>query len=307
LALIPNEIYLAIFDCIASSSEPLPKQHITTFSALALVCRFFCAVAFPRVFQCVVFLGINTGDTMQASRKMTWVRQIVKNAEPAKSVALYVKECHFKGWCIPKESGRLFSFSTLYCHAMARMTNIRKVEFDLSFVKKEHWEAMAALKQLDCLHFTYCTFTENPPDQELSVRAVTFFSCSPTPFTLWPIATSTLRTLETTDLEAVLNLVTVRQLAIKNLVLRYIHFEMNMLLQVFEQLPDLESVTIWFKAKSAASPLISGLLLKKLFTRLRSFTAHAMEDIPQHFTAKVCLMSSIPPSQLIVTVVIRYM
>jgi hypothetical protein len=261
---------------------------------------------------------------------------------------------------------------------MARMTNIRKVEFHLSFVKKEHWEAMAALKQLDCLHFNHCSFTENPPDQELSVRDVTLVG-SPTPFTLWPIATSTLRRLETSDLEAVLKLVTVRQLAIKIFVLRYSDFElnmllqvfeqlpdlesvnfgfsgklaasplisgislkklrtletsdleavlklvtarqlafkifilrhtyfkMNMLLQVFEQLPDLESVTIGFRAKLAASPLISGLSLKKLFTRLRSFTVYATENIPQHVTVNVCLMSSIPPSQLIVTVVIRYM
>jgi hypothetical protein len=178
----------------------------------------------------------------------------VTNAEPAKSVALYVKECHFKYWRGTKEVQQFLSpFSTLYCHAMARMTNIRKVEFHLSFVKKEHWEAMAALKQLDCLHFNHCSFTENPPDQELSVRAVTLVG-SPTPFTLWPIATSTLRTLETDDPEAVLKLVAARQLAIKIFVLRFTDIEMNMLFQVFEQLPDLESVTItWFRATLAGS------------------------------------------------------
>ena len=193
---------------------------------------------------------------------------------------------------------------------MARITNIRKVKFDLSFVKKEHWEAMAALKQLDCLHFSDCSFTENPPDQELSVRAVTLVG-SHTPFTLWPIATSTLRTLKTDDLEAVLKLVTARQLSIKNFVFRYTDFfKMNMLLPVLEQLRDLESVTIGFRVTSAASPLISGLSLKKLFPRLRSFTVEAVylcDTVPQHVTVKVCFMSSIPPSQLIVKVLIRYM
>jgi len=288
LPLIPNEIYLAIFDCIAPGSGPLPEQHTKTFSALALVCRFFCAVALPRVFQCVVFFG--------ASRKTTWARQIVTNAEPAKSVALYVKECHFKYWRTPKVQQSLFPFSMLYCRAMAHMTNIRKVEFHQSFVKKEHWETLAALKQLDCLHFNYCSFTENPPDQELSVRTVTLFN-SPTPFTLSPIATSNLHTLETDELGAVLKLVTARQLAIKNFTLRHADCEMNVLLQVFEQLPDLESITIEFRAKMATSPLIGVLSLKKMFTRLRSFTINApfyWEAIPRHITEKVCFMLSVP-------------
>ena len=190
---------------------------------------------------------------------------------------------------------------------MARMTNIRKVKFHHSFVKKEHWEAMAALKQLDCLYFNYCTFTEDPPDQGLSVRAVKLFNSS-IPSTLWPIATSTLRTLETDDLEAVLKLVTARQLAIKKFVLHGKDFELKMLLQVFEQLPDLESVTIGCITKLAASPLINGLSLKTLFTHMRSFTVNSSflrETVPQDVTVKVCFMPSIPPSQLIVAVVIR--
>ena len=240
---------------------------------------------------------------MQACRKTPWAKQIVANTEPAMSTALYVKECYFRHWHAPKEVQRfLFPFSTLYCRAMARMTNIRKVEFYQSFVKKEHWEAMAALKQLDCLHFYNCSFTENPPDQELSVRAVALVG-PPTPFTLWPIATSTLRTLETSHLEAVLKLVTARQLAINKFILHRKDFELNMLLQVCEQLPDLESVTIrWFRATSVSLP-ISGLSLKKVFTRLRSLTFIT----PENVTLKVCFMSSISPSKLIVTVYIRYM
>jgi len=235
----------------------------------------------------------------------------VANTDPAKSIALHIKEYYFRYWSGPKQEQLFrFPFSTLFCPAMARVANIREVEFVLSFVTKEHWEAMAALKQLDCLHFSDCSFTENPPDQELSVRAVTLVS-SHTPFTLWPIATSTLRTLKTDDLEAVLKLVTARQLSIKNFVFRYTDFfKMNMLLPVLEQLRDLESVTIGFRVTSAASPLISGLSLKKLFPRLRSFTVKAVylcDTVPQHVTVKVCFMSSIPPSQLIVKVLIRYM
>jgi len=283
-----------------------------TFIILALVCRFFCAVALPRVYERVVFSGnITATDRTQACCKTTWASQIVANTDPAKFIALHIKEYYFRYWSGPKQEQLFrFPFSTLFCPAMARMTNIRKVKFDMSFVKKEHWEAMAALKQLDCLHFSDCSFTENPPDQELSVRAVTLVR-SHTPFTLWPIATSTLRTLETDDLEAVLKLVTARQLAIKNFVLdtHYTDFKVNMLLQVFEQLRDLESVTIRFRVTLAASPLISGLSLKKLFPRLCSFTVKAVysETVPQHVTVKVCFMSSILPSQLIVTVFIRYM
>ncbi|OAX39704.1 hypothetical protein K503DRAFT_799426 [Rhizopogon vinicolor AM-OR11-026] len=289
LPLIPNEIYLAIFECIAPSGQPLSEQDIETFSALALVCRFFCAVMLPRVFERVVFFGNTTSNRMKAFRKTTWARQIVVNTEPAKSVALYVKECHFKDWCAPKEMQQfLFPFSTLYCRAMACMTNIRKVEFCRSFVKNEHWETMAALKQLDCLQFWYCSFIEDPPDRELSVRTVKLFG-SPTSFILRPIATSTLRTLETDELAAVLKIVTARQLVIENFVLHREVFEMKLLLQVFEQLPGLESITFGFRAQVAASRFISGLSLKKLFTRLRSFTVKgpSVDPILRHDTEKL--------------------
>jgi hypothetical protein len=161
-------------------------------------------------------------------------------------------------------------------------------------VKNEHWETMAALKQLDCLQFWHCSFIEDPPDRELSVRTVKLFG-SPTSFTLRPIATSTLRTLETDELEAVLRIVTARQLTIENFVLHREVFQMKLLLQVFEQLPALESITFRFRAQVAASPFISGLSLKKLFTRLRSFTVMdpLMDPIPRHDTEKVCFMSSV--------------
>jgi hypothetical protein len=71
---------------------------------------------------------------------------------------------------------------------------------------------------------------------------------------------------------------------------------MKVLLQVFEQLPGLENISFMFTEKAVASSLISGLSLKKLFTRLRTFDVKLPDIrsvIPQHDTEKVCLLSSV--------------
>lgn len=275
LPLIPNEIYLEIFELIAPTDQPLQEKHVETFSALALVCRFFCSVALPRVFERVIFSGDTNGNSIQASRKTKWARQIVANTEPAKSVALYVKECTFELW-LDKEAERLLvPFATLYCKAMARMSNIRKVVFSASFVKKDHWEALAQLKQLDVLEFYGSSFIEDPPDKELTVRNVALFR-SPTTFTLRPIATTSLRALKADDVEVVLKIVAFRQLAIDNLLLNQQIFDMEPLLQVFGHLPGLQSVTFGVSKNALTSPLVGKLSLKKLFTRLHSFTINGI-------------------------------
>ncbi|KAG2365978.1 hypothetical protein BDR07DRAFT_1607180 [Suillus spraguei] len=279
LPLIPNEIYLAIFDCIAPTDQPLREQHVETFSALALVCRLFCSVALPRVFECITFFGDTNGSRAQATRKTKWARQIVANTEPAKSVALYVKECTFKFWDLSKEAKwLLFPFATLYCQAMTRMSNIQNVFFFDSFLKKEHWEALAELKQLDILEFHSCSFIEDPPDTQLTVRTVKLFGLrgSPTTFTLRPIATTSLRSLIADNAEAVLKVVSFRQLTIDNLVLYPQMSDMDSLFHVFQHLSGLQSVTLTL-GRVVASPLMSKLSLKKLFTRLHSCTIRGFD------------------------------
>lgn len=286
LPLIPNEIYLAIFERMAPTDQPLREQDVGSFSALALVCRFFCSVALPRVFERITFSGDTNGNRTQASRKTKWARQIVANTEPAKSVALYVKECTFECWDPNKEEKwLLFPFATLYCQAMACMSNIRKVVFSTSFVKKDHWEALAELKQLDALEFCFCSFIEDPSDKELTVRTVVLFGTRgfTTTFTLRPIATTSMRLLNADDVEAVLKVVAFRQLAIDNLILNQRIFAMEPLLDVFRHLPGLQSVAFELTRRAAASPLIGKLSLKKLFTRLHSFTIKGMNFIvPRH-------------------------
>lgn len=288
LPLIPNEIYLAIFECIAPTDQPLREQYVGTFSALALVCRFFCSVALPRVFERVTFSGDTNGNRTQASRKTKWARQVVANTEPAKSVALYVRECTFELWDLNGQAKwLLFPFATLYCQAMARMSNIRKVVFSTSFVKKDHWEALAELKQLDVLEFCFCSFIEDPPDKELTVRTVMLVGTrdSPATFTLRPIATSSIRSLSADDVETVLKIVAFRQLTIDNLVLNQRIFDLEPLLHVFQRLPDLRSVTFGLKEGAVASSLIGKLSLKKLFTRLHSLTIKGIGFIlPRHDT-----------------------
>jgi len=152
---------------------------------------------------------------------------------------------------------------------------------------------MAALKRLEHLTFSWCNFTERPPVKELSVRTVKLFNC-PTSFILWPIATDTLRTLETNDLHFVLALATAHQLAIEHFVLIGTSFGMELLLHVFELLPGLKSVALTVDEEFATSPFISKLSLKKLFTSLRSFTVNPSSrglEIPQHHAEKVCCIT----------------
>ncbi|KAG2365980.1 hypothetical protein BDR07DRAFT_1607181 [Suillus spraguei] len=213
---------------------------------------------------------------LQASCKTKWARQIVANNEPATSVALYVKECTFRLWNINKETRwRFLPFATLYCQAMTRMSNIQKVFFFNSFLKKEHWEALAELKQLDVLEFHSCSFIEDPPDIQLTVRTVKLFDkykeYSPTTFTLRPIATTSLRELHADDVEAVLKIVSFRQLTIHNLVLKPIS-KTDSLIHVFQRLSDLQNITLGFEGVMAAWQHISKFSLKKLFTCLHSCT-----------------------------------
>jgi hypothetical protein len=278
LPLIPNEIYLHIFESIAPPDQPLSEEYVQTFSALALVCRFFCSVALPRIFERVTFEGNGNVNRTLASRKSKWARQILANTEPAKSLALYVKECTFERWGFweyTKESmGVLVAFAALYSQAMARMSNIQKVFFSSSMVKTDHWHALAELKQLDVLEFHSCSFIDDPPDRELTVRSVILLGSfsSQTPFTLRPIATTSLRSLKADDVEAVLNVAAFRQLAIDNLILVYpcsAESDMEPLLRVFRHLPGLQSVTVGLTRWVLAS---GELPLKKLFTRLHSFS-----------------------------------
>jgi hypothetical protein len=154
---------------------------------------------------------------------------------------------------------------------MARMSNIRKVVFSYSFIKTYHWDALAELKQLDVLEFRFCSFIEDPPNKQLTVRAV-MFRCglhhSPSQLTLRPIATTSLRSLEMDDVEVALKIVAFRQLAIVNLVLEQRSSNMESLFRVFRHLHGLRTVTVWLSSRALASKLP----LKKLFTRLHSFS-----------------------------------
>ncbi|KIK34783.1 hypothetical protein CY34DRAFT_617506 [Suillus luteus UH-Slu-Lm8-n1] len=258
LPLIPNEIYLHIFECMAPTDQPLKEQDVETFSALALVCRFFCSVALPRIFE-----------------------QILANSEPAKSLALYVKECTFEYWESDEKTKWLFPFASLFCKAMTRMSNIRKVVFSSSFVKTDHWEALAELKQLEDLGFHFCSFIDDPPNKELTVRSVMLYGPRFT-FTLRPIATTSLRSLKADIVEAVLNVVTFRQLAIDELVLHRQIPDIEPLLHVFQHLPNLQILSFSLSRQALASSY-GKLSLKRLFTRLRSFTMNVFDaHVPRH-------------------------
>ncbi|KAG9312719.1 hypothetical protein JVU11DRAFT_7146 [Chiua virens] len=57
LPVIPNEIYIYIFDHIAPPSGRLDAKEARIFADLSGVCRFFADFCLPRIFEYLVFSG----------------------------------------------------------------------------------------------------------------------------------------------------------------------------------------------------------------------------------------------------------
>jgi len=176
LPIIPNEIYLTIFEHIAPTSTKLSPEQLKTFSKLSRICRLFCNVCLPRIFEYLEFSG-SIFDTLpaqaarMASRAWILCQQIAAKQPLALSLAQYVKVCRFTDFLdAGAGSWGVQMFSKLYISSMAHMKNIRKLYFLQSSVENEHWDVITNLGSLQELSFTLCNFVDGFADVDHGKR-----------------------------------------------------------------------------------------------------------------------------------------
>ncbi|KAI9574387.1 hypothetical protein HD554DRAFT_28753 [Boletus coccyginus] len=196
LPIIPNEIYLCIFEYIAPPIGRLTPGQLRTYAHLSWVCRFFANFCLPRIFEFVEFSGAVLRNDMptlrcsdavyKTSREATLCTQIAADQPLALALAERVTMCHFTNWQLDDTgSWAVRLFANKYIAAMSHMRNIRELGFFQSSVDAEHWDVIATLPLLEKLEFHSCRFLKGPADLEPEKRVMVKPSC------LWLVGTST--------------------------------------------------------------------------------------------------------------------
>ncbi|KAF8839494.1 hypothetical protein BDN67DRAFT_970002 [Paxillus ammoniavirescens] len=169
LPIIPNEIYLAIFEYIAPTSKSsLSLKQQRAFSNLSRVCRFFCNICLPRVFE---DLNIHIDAAYMHSFSRSWIlcQQIAAKQPLALSLAQCVKVCHFTDWKLVSTCSRVAH--PLYISGIMHMKNIRKLSFFQNLMKNAYWDVIANVQSLEELTCTHCQFLDDPADVDPGKRS----------------------------------------------------------------------------------------------------------------------------------------
>ncbi|KIJ19180.1 hypothetical protein PAXINDRAFT_8531 [Paxillus involutus ATCC 200175] len=167
LPIIPNEIYLIIFEHIAPTSMRLFSEQLKTFSNLSRVCRFFCNTCLPRIFEDLK-IHIDAVYMHSFSRAQILCQQIAAKQPLALSLAQCVKVCRFEDWKLFSEGSR--AAQALYISGISHMKNIRELSFSQNTMKNAHWDMIASVQSLEDLTFTYCQFVDSPADVDPGKR-----------------------------------------------------------------------------------------------------------------------------------------
>ncbi|KAI9574175.1 hypothetical protein HD554DRAFT_5528 [Boletus coccyginus] len=194
LPIIPNEIYLCIFEHVAPPTSCLTSEQLGMVANLSRVCRFFANLCLPRLFEFLEFSGAvgredpptqsqwHRDATYRTLRATTLCTQIDAKQPLALALARRVKTCHFTNWKpYSRESGYKLSANFKYLATMLHsgLRHIRELGFFDGIVGPEHWDAVAALPSLEELAFISCYFYQHHADRELEkrVRARVKLSC----------------------------------------------------------------------------------------------------------------------------------
>ncbi|KAF8130525.1 hypothetical protein EV363DRAFT_1071550, partial [Boletus edulis] len=105
LPLIPNEIYLHIFEYIAPPTGPLVPEELAIFTKISYVCRFFANHCLACMFEYFEFAGFHQ------SCESTLCTQIAAKQSLALAIAKTVRICRFFCWIIYK----MDSWAVLFC------------------------------------------------------------------------------------------------------------------------------------------------------------------------------------------------
>ncbi|KAF9459261.1 hypothetical protein BDZ94DRAFT_1324934 [Collybia nuda] len=180
---IPNEIYCEIFDYSECALDFSRVAQNRLLSNLALVCRFFCALALPRIFKSLKFSGY---DKDTAPSNAPFCRAIIKGQEPAVALARHVRECTFSSWSVDliSPSWVYDGFLKIYSQAIGRMPNVRKVTLNTTDIDKRLFKAICKMKSLESLTLTRCIFGDSVTDsflRQVSPVKIKAFTFRPSP------------------------------------------------------------------------------------------------------------------------------
>ncbi|KAL6299384.1 hypothetical protein BKA93DRAFT_595671 [Sparassis latifolia] len=91
LSIIPNEIYLEVFDHFQIPLDVTEPEYKTILSNLCLVCRFFHSVCLPRLFK-------QLNISMETPSRWTWFNDLRKGDLWSTEIGSYVRSCRFHEW-----------------------------------------------------------------------------------------------------------------------------------------------------------------------------------------------------------------
>lgn len=154
LPLIANEIYLTIFDCFECYDETDPvdsAEYRTIMSHLALVCRFFCAEALPRVFRSVQYSGLR--HETSTPNYVKFCRELVAGNETARYLGQYVKKCSIEHWMKAAEEGQWVfrNFLKLYIKSIPCLAKLESIRFEEVPIDLQFIASLGALPNLQSL------------------------------------------------------------------------------------------------------------------------------------------------------------
>ena len=124
------------------------------FSRVALVCRFFCSVMLPWIFESLVFEGKKSNGSLNLNHA-PFFRSIIRGCGSARTMATYVKRCWFWDWMQDENdstpSWSIAEFQTLYSRALAFMPNVEELKLSRVDINKYLLKSIMELKCLTSL------------------------------------------------------------------------------------------------------------------------------------------------------------
>ena len=152
LSPIPNEIYTEIFNHLRplDINPWIDSVYRRDFSRVALVCRFFCSVMLPWIFESMEFTGKNQNGSLNHT---PFCRSIIRGCESARTVATFVKRCSFSDWIENEFPPSWYNteFQILYSKALAFMPNVEELKLTKTSINKYMLKSILGLKCLTSL------------------------------------------------------------------------------------------------------------------------------------------------------------
>ena len=150
---------MEIFSYLRPSNSDHPV-HRRNLLRVALVCRFFCSVMLPWIFECMEFSGKSSNGSRVLGNYAPFCRSILHGRGSARTMASYVKRCAFSDWIDildqnPSPSSWYTEFQTLYSRALAFMPNVEELVLTDVGINRPLLKSIMKLKCLTSLSLEY--------------------------------------------------------------------------------------------------------------------------------------------------------